>query len=56
MTVAFADEAGFHMLPSVIRTWALVGRTPILKSPTKYEHLSVASAVTMDGRLCHRRS
>jgi transposase len=45
------DEAGFYMLPCVARTWALKGKTPLLRTPTKYEHLSVASAVTMDGKL-----
>lgn len=50
-TIAFADEAGFYLLPSVVRTWAKVGETPVLKTPTKYDHLSAASAVTMDGRL-----
>ena len=47
----FADEAGFYLLPAVVRTWAPVGHTPILRTPTKYEHLSVASAITLDGRL-----
>jgi transposase len=47
----FVDEAGFYLLPSVVRTWAKVGETPLLKTPTKYEHLSVASALTLDGRL-----
>lgn len=50
-TVAFADEAGFYLLPSVVRTWAKVGQTPRLKTPTKYEHLSVASAITTQGQL-----
>ena len=39
------------MLPGVVRTWAKVGQTPVLKTPTRYEHLSVASAVTTGGRL-----
>ena len=47
----FADEAGFYLLPSVVRTWAKVGQTPVLKTPTRYEHLSVASAITMTGKL-----
>jgi len=51
VTVAFTDEAGFYLLPSVVRTWALVGETPVLAVPTKYEHLSVASAVTTGGAL-----
>jgi transposase len=50
-TIAFADEAGFYLLPSVVRTWAKVGETPVLKTPTKYDHLSAASAITTDGRL-----
>lgn len=45
------DEAAFYLLPSVVRTWARVGQTPVLRTPTKYEHLSVASAITADGRL-----
>jgi hypothetical protein len=39
------------LLPRVVRTWARVGRIPVLKTPTKYEHLSVASAITMTGKL-----
>ena len=50
-TVAFADEAGFYLLPGVVRTWAKKGKTPVLKTPTTHEHLSVASAVTMTGKL-----
>lgn len=45
------DESGFYMLPCVARTWALKGKTPLLRTPTKYEHLSVASAVTAEGKL-----
>jgi transposase len=45
------DEAAFYMLPCVVRTWAPRGKTPLLRTPTKYEHLSVARAVTMDGKL-----
>jgi len=50
-TIAFADEAAFYLLPGVVRTWARVGRTPVLKTPTRYGHLSVASAITTCGRL-----
>jgi transposase len=53
-TIAFVDEAAFYLLPCVVRTWARVGQTPVLKTPTKYEHLSVASAITLDGRLITR--
>lgn len=47
----FADEAAFCLLPTVVKTWARVGQTPVLRTPTTHEHLSVASAITMDGRL-----
>jgi len=50
-TVAFADEAAFYLLPSVVRTWACVGQPPVLKIPTRYEHLSVASAITTSGKV-----
>jgi transposase len=53
-TLVFADEAGFNLLPSVVRTWAPVGQPPVLRTPCKYEHLSVASAVTSDGRVLSR--
>lgn len=35
----------------MVRTWARVGQTPVLKTPTKYDHLSVASAITTTGKL-----
>ena len=33
------------------RTYAPVGRTPVLRAPLSYDHLSVISAITPDGRL-----
>jgi len=35
----------------VARTSAPVGQTPVVRTPLKYDHLSVISAVTPDGRL-----
>ena len=35
----------------MVRTWAKVGQTPQLKTVTKYEHLSVASAITTSGKI-----
>jgi transposase len=49
--VVFVDESAFYLLPSVVRTYAPRGQTPILKTPCRYEHLSVISGVTPDGRL-----
>lgn len=39
------------MLPCVVRTWSPVGETPTLTTPCKYDHLSVAGALTLDGRV-----
>lgn len=50
-TIVFVDEAGFYLLPFVARTYAPVGHTPILRTPLTYDHLSVISAVTPNGRL-----
>jgi transposase len=47
----FVDEAGFYLLPMVVRTYAPVGQTPILKVPLTRDHLSAIGGLTMDGRL-----
>jgi hypothetical protein len=35
----FADQSGFHLLPTVVRTYAPVGRTRILKENLTRDHL-----------------
>lgn len=52
--VVFIDESGFYLLPSLVRTYAPAGQTPILHTPCRYEHLSVMAAVTMEGQLFTR--
>lgn len=47
----FVDESGFYLLPSVLRTWALVGQTPIIRHKLSREHLSAISGITLDGEL-----
>lgn len=47
----FVDEAGFSLLPAAVRTYAPRGQTPILRVPLTWDHLSVISAITSDGRL-----
>jgi len=42
------------LLPYVVNTWARKGETPTLTTPTKYDHLSVASAITAEGKLYTR--
>lgn len=50
-TVVFADQSGFYLLPMVVRTYAPVGKTPILKENLTRDHLSVMSAITLEGEL-----
>jgi hypothetical protein len=47
----FIDEAGFSLLAAAVRTYAPRGQTPILRVPLTWDHLSVISAITPDGRL-----
>ena len=51
LTLVFIDEAGFYLLPGVVRTYAPRAQTPILKTILSYAHLSVMSGITMEGHL-----
>jgi transposase len=44
-TIVFADQSGFYLLPMVVRTYAPVGQTPILK-----ENLTRESSLSYE---CH---
>jgi hypothetical protein len=50
-TIVFADQSGFYLLPMVVRTYAPVGKTPVLKEKLTRDHLSAMSAITLDGKL-----
>jgi transposase len=50
-TIVFADQSGFYLLPGVVRTYAPVGQTPILKEHLSRDHLSAMSAITLEGKL-----
>ena len=45
------DQSGFYLLPCVVRTYAPVGQTPILHEQLSRDHLSVISAITLEGKL-----
>jgi transposase len=45
------DESGFSPLPSVVRTYAPVGHTPILREWWTHDHLSAISAISPEGKL-----
>ncbi len=50
-TCVFVDESGFYLLPSVVKTYAPIGETPVLSVPLTRDHLSAISGITEDGRL-----
>jgi transposase len=50
-TILFIDESGFYPLPSVVRTYAPVGQTPIVREWWTRDHLSAISAISPEGKL-----
>jgi hypothetical protein len=50
-TIVFCDQSGFYLLPMVVRTYAPVGKTPILHENLTRDHLSVMSGITLEGKL-----
>jgi hypothetical protein len=50
-TIVFADQSGFYLLPMMVRTYAPVGKTPVLQEKLTRDHLSAMSAITLDGKL-----
>jgi transposase len=50
-TIVFADQSGFYLLPAVVRTYAPIGQTPVLHEQLSRDHLSVMSAITLEGKL-----
>ena len=50
-TIVFCDQSGFYLLPMVVRTYAPVGRTPILHEHLSRDHLSAMSGITLEGKL-----
>jgi len=45
------DQSGFYLLPTVVRTYAPIGETPILREELSRDHLSVMSGITLEGKL-----
>jgi transposase len=45
------DQSGFYLLPTVVRTYAPMGQTPILHEQLTRDHLSVISGITLEGKL-----
>ncbi len=49
--MVFADQAGFYLLPLVMRTYAPAGQTPMIKEYQSHDHLSAMSGITPEGKL-----
>lgn len=48
--LAFLDEVGFSLKPTVTRTWATRGQTPVLASKTNWERVSTIGAIVTTGQ------
>jgi transposase len=45
--IVFIDESGFQLIPTVRRTWAPRGKTPLLRHWQKHDRVSVISGVSL---------
>jgi transposase len=50
-SIFLIDESGFYPLPSVVRTYAPAGHTPVLQEWWTRDHLSAISALPPEGKL-----
>src|SRR5262249_10600235 len=50
-TPVFGDEAGFYLLPGLVRTYAPEGRTPVIRQKATRDHLSVMGGLTPEGKV-----
>jgi len=48
--LAFVDESGFLLIPTVRRTWAPRGKTPLLYHSCRRDRISTISALTVSPR------
>jgi transposase len=51
--IVFADESGFLLTPTVARSWAPIGETPLLRHFDRRDRISAISGITVSPR--HRR-
>jgi transposase len=49
--LVFIDEAGFYLLPGVVKTYAPEGLTPVLAEKVTRDHLSVMGGMTPAGKV-----
>jgi transposase len=49
--LVFEDEAGFYLLPGLVRTYAPEGQTPVIHEVQTRDHLSVMGGLTPQGKV-----
>ena len=49
--LVFADESGFYLLPSVVKTYSPEGLTPVIGEKQTRDHLSVMGGMTLAGKV-----
>jgi transposase len=47
----FVDQSGFYLLPTMVRTYAPIGQTPVLHEQLTRDHLTVMSGITLESKL-----
>lgn len=50
-TLVFIDESGFYLLPGVVKTYGVKGKTPVIDKWLTRDHLSVMGGLTWAGKL-----
>jgi hypothetical protein len=45
------DQSDFYLLPTTVGTYAPIGQTPILQVTLSRDHLSIISAISLEGKL-----
>jgi transposase len=51
--IVFVDESGFLLIPTVRRTWGVVGQTPIIRHVYRHDRISAISGIAVSPRRCH---
>jgi transposase len=49
--LVFEDESGFYLLPGLVRTYAPVAHTPVIREKQTRDHLSVMGGMTPAGKV-----
>jgi hypothetical protein len=50
-SLVFVDEAGFYLLPGLVKTYAPKGQTPVIPVWQTHDHVSVMGGLTPEGKL-----